>query len=113
LTAVLETVGGKTAAEAFQLLTGLGSRMVWYGNASGTPAEITAADVFDVGATLIPFSLGKNPQLMPDLHRRAQALGAAGELEPVIGQVYPLAEAAAAHRAIEERSSIGKLILTP
>jgi NADPH2:quinone reductase len=110
---VLEAVGGKTAAEAYQLLTGYGSRMVMYGFASGTPADITAADVFDVGATLIRFSLGANPELMPDLGRRARELAAAGELEPVIGDVLPLAEAARAHRAVEDRSSTGKIILTP
>ena len=113
LTVVLETVGGKTAIEAFRQLSGLGSRAVLYGYASGEQPEITAADVFEVGAALIPFSLGRNPQLLPDLNRRALDLGTAGELEPVIGDVLPLAEAARAHRALEDRSSIGKLILTP
>ena len=113
LTVVLETVGGKTAIEAFRQLSGLGSRAVLYGYASGEQPEITAADVFEVGAALIPFSLGRNPQLLADLNRRALDLGTAGELEPVIGDVLPLAEAARAHRALEDRSSIGKLILTP
>jgi NADPH2:quinone reductase len=40
-------------------------------------------------------------------------LAAAGELEPIIGTVLPLSEAAAAHRAFEERSTVGKTILTP
>ena len=113
LTVVLETVGGKTAIEAFRQLSGLGSRAVLYGYASGEQSEITAADAFEVGAALIPFSLGREPQLLPDLNRRALDLGTSGELEPVIGDVLPLAEAARAHRALEDRSSIGKLILTP
>ena len=34
-------------------------------------------------------------------------------LRPVIGQTYPLAQAAAAHRAIEERRTTGKTLLLP
>lgn len=114
VTVVLETVGGRTAAEAFQLLAGrLGTRMVMYGFASGEPADISMGDVFSVGATVIPFSLGRNPQLLPDLNRRALDLGTSGRLEPVIGDVLPLAEAAAAHRAFEDRTAIGKIVLTP
>lgn len=113
VTVVLETVGGKTATEALQLLSGFGNRIVVYGFASGAPAEITVADLFATSTTLIPFSLGRNPQLLPDLNARALSLGTAGELKPVIGAVLPLAEAAAAHRAFEDRTAIGKVILTP
>jgi NADPH2:quinone reductase len=37
----------------------------------------------------------------------------AGDLKVRIGGVYPLAEAAQAHRAIESRSTVGKLLLIP
>ncbi|MFI9384761.1 zinc-binding alcohol dehydrogenase family protein [Kutzneria sp. NPDC052558] len=114
VTVVLETVGGRTGTEAFQLLAErTGTRMVVYGFASGEPADITAADLFSVGAALIPFSLGRNPELLADLNRRALDLGTAGRLDPVIGSVLPLAEAAAAHRAFEDRTAIGKMVLTP
>ena len=36
---------------------------------------------------------------------------AAGRLRPVIGQRFPLADAAAAHAAIERRDTIGKTLL--
>ncbi|GAA3437634.1 quinone oxidoreductase family protein [Kutzneria kofuensis] len=112
VTVVLEAVGGRTAAEAFRLLPAFG-RMVLYGYASGEPAAITTTDVFEVGAELIPLSLTYDPQLLPTLCRRAFDLAIAGDLTPVIGEVLPLAEAAKAHQALEERSSVGKLILTP
>jgi len=38
---------------------------------------------------------------------------AAGELEAVIDRVYPLSEAAAAHRRAEERGRIGRVVMTP
>jgi hypothetical protein len=45
------------------------------------------------------------------LSRAALAQAAAGRLRPVVGQVFPLAEAAAAHSAIEARATTGKTLL--
>jgi len=36
----------------------------------------------------------------------------AGKIKPVVGKSFPLADAAAAHRFIQERKNIGKVILT-
>ena len=36
-----------------------------------------------------------------------------GTIKPVVHQVFPLAEAAAAHRTMEETNFFGKLVLTP
>jgi NADPH2:quinone reductase len=110
VTVVLEAVGGRTGAEAYKLLSPLG-RMVLYGYAAGEPAAITPTDIFAVGAAVIPLSLAYNEGLLPELAQRAFAL--AGDLKPVIGDVLPLAEAAKAHRALEERTSVGKLVLVP
>ena len=38
---------------------------------------------------------------------------AAGELEVVIDRVFPLAEAAEAHRYIESRQAFGRVLLRP
>ncbi|MGV9974807.1 quinone oxidoreductase family protein [Nocardia beijingensis] len=109
---VLETVGGRTAREAYGLLTKPGARMVVFGSASGVPVEIGSQQLLPVGASLIPFSLGYRPQRWPELARRAEELTVRGEITPVIGTVLPLTEAAAAHRAFENRTAIGKTILT-
>lgn len=37
----------------------------------------------------------------------------AGRLEVAVEHTYPLSEATAAHRAIEERRTTGKLVLVP
>jgi NADPH2:quinone reductase len=37
---------------------------------------------------------------------------AAGQIKPVIGKTFPLAEAAAAHAYIHARKNIGKVVLT-
>ncbi|GAB2673941.1 quinone oxidoreductase family protein [Nocardia goodfellowii] len=109
---VLETVGGQTAREAYSLLAGSRARMVIFGSASGVPVEITSQQLLPVGAALIPFSLGYRPERWSEFARRAEELTVRGELTPVIGTVLPLAEAAAAHRAFETRTAIGKTILT-
>jgi NADPH:quinone reductase-like Zn-dependent oxidoreductase len=38
---------------------------------------------------------------------------ALGKLRPVVDRAFPLQEAAAAHRYIEGRHNIGKVVLTP
>jgi NADPH2:quinone reductase len=51
-----------------------------------------------------------------DVERRAGDLFdwiEAGKLKVKIGQTYRLAEAAEAHRALESRRSVGKLLLIP
>lgn len=44
--------------------------------------------------------------------RTALAEAAAGRLRPVVGQEFGLAEASAAHAAIEARATVGKTLLT-
>ncbi|WP_280420265.1 quinone oxidoreductase family protein [Nocardia carnea] len=109
---VFETVGGPTAREAYSLLTEPGARMVVFGTASGAPVEIGSDLLLPVGAALIPFSLGYRPQRWAEYIRRAEELTVRGEIAPVVGTVLPLAEAATAHRAFEERTALGKTILT-
>jgi NADPH2:quinone reductase len=46
------------------------------------------------------------------LEERAMAEAATGRLRPAV-QRFPLAEAAAAHRALETRATVGKVVLIP
>ncbi|MBK3637700.1 zinc-binding dehydrogenase, partial [Streptomyces sp. MBT97] len=46
------------------------------------------------------------------LETRALAEAAAGRLDPAVHR-FPLAEAAAAHRALESRATVGKVVLVP
>ncbi|MEV4894137.1 zinc-binding dehydrogenase [Nonomuraea sp. NPDC055795] len=52
-----------------------------------------------------------SPEENRALIRRALDLAADGRWRPVVGQAYPLAEAAAAHAAIESRATLGKTLL--
>jgi NADPH2:quinone reductase len=37
----------------------------------------------------------------------------AGQVHPIVGATFPLADAARAHRLVEDRLSTGKVVLVP
>ncbi|HEX5532679.1 MAG TPA: zinc-binding dehydrogenase [Actinomycetales bacterium] len=107
---LLDGVGGELAAAAFGLVSP-GGRMVSYGMASGDWANIPEQNAGQRGVRL----LQPGPLAVHDAKRlSARALRQAAErrLRPVIGQRFPLADAAGAHRAIESRLTVGKTLLT-
>lgn len=105
---VFDGVGGDVGATAFALL-GRGGRMVSYGLASGAWTPVSDEDAADRGVTL---HRGLTGDLRP-CTERALADAAVGALTPVIGLRLPLERAADAHRAIENRATIGKTLLEP
>jgi NADPH:quinone reductase len=106
---VLDGVGGEVARAAFALL-GDGGRMLSFGAASGSWAEVSEEDAARRGVTLV--RPGRpSPDEMRALTGSALREAAAGRLRPVIGQRFALEEAAAAHAAIESRGTVGKTLL--
>ncbi|MGV9302847.1 zinc-binding dehydrogenase [Nonomuraea sp. NPDC003727] len=114
VTLVFDGVGGSRGREAFSLL-GAGGRHIVYGNASreeaGAPApeEIKAKDITSIYAIERILS---RPGGLRELEERALAEAASGRLVPQV-QAFPLAEAAAAHAALESRATSGKVVLIP
>ncbi|MEU4543231.1 zinc-binding dehydrogenase [Nonomuraea dietziae] len=111
---VFDGVGGSRGREAFSLLAP-GGRHIVYGNASReeaegpTPEEVKARDITSIYA--IERILGW-PGGLRGLEERALEAAAAGRLSPEI-HAFPLAEAAAAHAALESRATTGKVVLIP
>ena len=71
------------------------------------------SDIAERGVTLIAGnSLIRSPEDNRGLIEHALAEAASGRLRPVIGQSFPLAQATAAHSAIEARATVGKTVLT-
>ncbi len=106
---VFDGVGGAIGATAFRLL-GDGGRICMFGMASGS---FTAVPEQEIGARRITVVRGVpvTPDRMRELTVAALDAAVAGELRPVIGQRFGLADAAQAHAAIEGRSTIGKTLL--
>ena len=105
-------VGGAVGAEVVSLLAP-GARLVVHGmSGGGAMTSVPSELVEELGITVIP--LGR-VLAAPGEARAAtvEALeaAAAGRLVPTIGQEFPLGEAAAAHRAIEARETVGKTLL--
>jgi NADPH2:quinone reductase len=114
VTVALDGVGGALGRAALELI-GIGGRLILFGSASGEFTPLSAADLFARGLTAsaaIGPRLLRRPGGLRPLEEQALA-AAAGELVPLVGQRFPLAEAAAAHRAIEARATVGKTVLVP
>jgi NADPH2:quinone reductase len=116
LDVVFDGVGGDIGNDALGLL-GRGGRFLAYGAASGTFTGASGIERRDIEGRGVEFIPGNTVVRTAEDNRalvaRALALAAAGRLQPMIGQVFPLSRAADAHAAIEARITIGKTILVP
>ena len=111
---VLDGVGGRMGRDAFELL-GAGGRFVFFGWASGTPTAFTTDDLYARGliaAAAVGPALLRRAGGMRALQQRALAAAADGILTPRL-QRFSLADAAAAHAALEARVAVGKIVLVP
>ncbi|MGW0435085.1 zinc-binding dehydrogenase [Micromonospora sp. NPDC003197] len=108
---VLDGVGGDVVVEAVTALRD-GGRVLNYGMASGLWSALEAPDLAARSITIVG-GAPLTPAEAQALSSEALALAAAGRLRPTIGQILPLAEAAAAHAAIEARATTGKTLLVP
>ncbi|HKE77786.1 MAG TPA: zinc-binding dehydrogenase [Solirubrobacteraceae bacterium] len=115
VTVALDGVGGPLGRGALELI-GLGGRLIMFGSSSGEFTPLSSTDLYARGLTVsaaIGPRLLRRPGGLRPLEDRSLAAAAAGELVPLIGQRFPLAEAAAAHLAIERRATVGKTVLVP
>ena len=91
--------------------------LVAFGNASGPVPPVDVLTLSRNGSLFLTRpSLNDYIAERADLERRAADLFGwigSGEIEVTIGARFPLAEAAEAHRALEGRKTIGKVLLIP
>jgi NADPH2:quinone reductase len=114
VTVALDGVGGALGRGALELL-GAGGRLVLFGFSSGQPTELSAGDLFARGITAsaaIGARIAQRPGGLRDLEEQALEAAADGRLVPLV-QRFALAQAAAAHEAIERRATVGKAVLVP
>jgi NADPH2:quinone reductase len=108
---VFDGAGGSLGVEAFRI-TAPGGRFSAHGAASGGFAPVDPEEAGRRGITVRGI---EQVQFGPGEHERYTGLAlaevAAGRMRPVIGQSYPLARAADAHRGLEGRSAVGKTLL--
>jgi NADPH:quinone reductase-like Zn-dependent oxidoreductase len=127
---VLDPIGGRSFADSYRLLAPLG-RLVVYGVSSVAPSERrswwSALTMLARMPTFRPLALmNRNRGVfglnlghlweeraqLADAMRLLVADVADGRLHPVVARTFPLDRAAEAHRFIQSRSNIGKVVLT-
>jgi NADPH:quinone reductase len=108
VTVGLDGVGGAIGRAALETLVP-GGRLILFGYASGEMTPLTAGDLFRFGITATA-AIGRRLTITRDLESRALAAAADGTLTPAITR-FPLADAAAAHAALESRRTTGKVVL--
>ena len=114
---VLDMTGGATTDGSIAALAPFG-RLVFYGMASReAPSPVDLGKLMSRSRGVIGFWLA-HAMRDPARHLAApmrELLGMVerGELRPVVGDTYPLSEAAEAHRDLRARRTTGKLLLDP
>ena len=112
---ILDAVGKPTFGPGLKALAPFGHLMV-YGRAGGPPDPLNVLRLFERSTKVSGFAL---PVVfgMPDVMRKgieaSFALMREKKLRLMIGKSFPLAQAADAHRLLQSRQSVGKLVLVP
>jgi NADPH:quinone reductase-like Zn-dependent oxidoreductase len=104
---IMEHVGGEVFTRSLQCLKRDGVIVIVGAHAG----EVVPLDIIPFFRGELRLSGSKNAPVTE--LRKVMGLVAEGKLKPVIHQSFPLAEAAAAHRAVESREIFGKVVLLP
>ncbi|GAB2812020.1 zinc-binding dehydrogenase [Streptomyces chlorus] len=114
VTLVYDGVGGDIARAVVALLAPGGRHVVFGWSAQGLdstdPYLVDGVSLNVLGPEMMRRAGGPHP--VRTLELRALAEAAEGRLTPAVHR-FPLAEAAAAHRALENRGTTGKVVLEP
>ena len=112
---ILDAVGKPTLAKGLACLAPFG-HLVLYGRAGGIPDPLNPMNLFGKALKISGFAV---PMVyaMHEIHRRGLddvfRLAREDKLKVPIGRRFRLAEATEAHRYLESRQSVGKLLLLP
>jgi len=110
---VFDSVGRATQAESLASLD-LYGQLVFFGEASGSPAPIHPDELYARNLRVSSFWLAADPpERWNTARRELQEWVLDGRLHVTVGDSFPLAAAGEAHRRLEARATQGKLILLP
>ena len=112
---ILDHLGGSYLAQNVRSLA-VGGRLAVIGVMGGRKGEldvgrVLAARLSILGSVLRPRPVEEKAAIIRAFERDVMPHFAAGRIVPLISRVYPLEEAAEAHRAMEAGEHFGKLVL--
>ena len=109
---VLDGVGGQLGLDAYGIIAD-GGRFSAHGAPGGGFAAIDPDDARHRKVTVTGLGdLQVRPGERADLARQLLPEVVSGRIRPLVGQTFPLAEAARAHALMEDRQAIAKTLLT-
>lgn len=113
---VVDSVGGHTLEGSIAALAYRG-RISWVGRAGREGIAPDIAPIMQKNASITGVFLGAELVAQPERTRRVidEVLRevARGELKVVVDRVFPLSQAADAHRHIESRQAFGRVVMVP
>jgi len=113
--AIFEMAGGAVFDASLEALAPFG-RLVAYGIASREQNEVRTGRLMRTSRAVVGFWIMhclERPEMLREPLGELFAMAGRGELRAVVGETYPLAEAARAQTDLAERRTTGKLLLDP
>ncbi len=104
---VVDSVGGPFFEAGIRLLRPFGRLVTCGATASGT-ATLDLRRLFFLSLSVLGSTMGSRHELLEVLR-----MVESGAFRPVVHAVLPLAQAAEAHRILEDRRVVGKVVLVP
>jgi len=112
---ILDAVGEPTLKMGLRCLAPFG-HLIFYGRAGGAPEPLNLFTLFEKSLKVsgfVLYTVSARPDLMRQGVEACFGLMRERKLRLLIGETFPLAQAADAHRHMESRQSVGKLLLIP
>ncbi|SRR5579871_235843 len=92
---------------------GIGTAIEWLLEMRINPRQLMMDNKTIIGAHIGRMDTPKEAALLLEELAELRKLYEDGKIRPTIGKMFPLAEAAAAHRYIQRRENVGKVLLIP
>jgi putative PIG3 family NAD(P)H quinone oxidoreductase len=114
---ILDHIGAAYLERNLKALA-VGGRLSLIGVMGGATAEINLGRLMVkrqriIGSVLRPRSVAEKAVIVAEFERAVMPHFAARRIVPIVDRIYPLAEAAEAHRTMEAGAHFGKLVLQP
>lgn len=113
---ILDAVGGDVSTKSVGCLADFG-RLVVFGQASGMPGIIRTGELYKMNKCVLGYSSGHfrkvHPEALQPVAQKVLAHIQKKVLHIIVGAKFALSDAAEAHRLIESRQVIGKVLLSP
>ncbi len=113
---ILSPLGGATVEQDLQCLAPFG-RLVLFGEMNDEPACLPPDGLYTTNRSILGCSFGHYRRFRPGQVRETMSLVidllVNKKIEVFIGKCLPLEQAAQAHHLLEERKSLGKVVLVP